>query len=505
MQKRKLIRLSIVALAVTSFILLLFWVSTRGRLVISMESLSGSGTLTLVDDENMTETYPLNSSEETISLKSGNYTATVDSKDGRYFARVNVPGFFQSTNMGGELIKQRDHSFAIINPHPCVYGTGEPFAFFSSLCGGSLLSEVVFHTPASGTNPSYAKNIDVSQDGYVEGYIEEGGDSYLLVKLLETGRHRLFALADSGEVSADRIVGDLPTDLNLRVVDLKNGFLAYDTEYAIYYKVTDLNTLTASQAEAADQKDDKPLNAIRSNGEEFMFIYGGGHSIGSGERAEAVEAHADQLEEQGSTVVLKSESGQHELSFDEVRGADFCGNNYICIIHDEGLGVYEKDNGLQKTSLIPEGIGFTTIEDRLYISTSSAVIKFNPRETGGPVLYSAPGEGTLCGIRSFDSKIYPCFLSTKSRYTLLLDEETQDTMNISQRFLELEKNPIVKNVSIQNETIHIAPELGEPTYQEDIQTVGYSQDEISRVKSNLEQLIKDSSLRQEGYRVITGL
>lgn len=440
-------------------------------------------------------------------LRRGTYQVTVSNGGRQYFAVVKIGGFFRTTSIKATLNAQKARSFVAQDPLPCVYTTSR--LFLSSPCGASL-DDVKQHVPSNKARPTYTKPLTNSLEGFLEGRVEEEGLSLVLVKT-DSG-HNLYRLNDDGSLSLYKRLADLDSSRFYSVTDGSKGFVAFNNFNGEIVIFNDIKNLSGNKQMVPATNKELPLYTASLQDDKLLLGYFDEPSLPSNFKFEsALTVHSEEVDSPESNGVIEIRQNDKSFSvtteFGHISALGFCGNDFVCALGDEGdLAIYSHDNGFNKHGVVRGIVDFSFEKESLLVGLSNYIVSFDPATMRGEVVYQTPDSYSICGIDHSAYGILVCIESSDGKqFVLALNLDQEDTNGIDRIIAGLRHNGAIESIVAQGKFVHYSPKLGEPTFQEDIQELGYGLQEINDAISKADSAIKESGLIALGYTVVNGL
>ena len=506
MNYRRVLLVALSVLLFIAFIIGFYWLSTRGRITIILPE--GQKTILITQNE-LSESFETEATSFTKTLRSGSVTIDIRTASESYVSINTVGRFLSSKIVEARIEPENPREFIGTNPRSCSDTIG--LILVSYACRGELFG-LVFHRPASATTPSTVlsvetifenktEEVDELNPGVIEGTFKEDGKLFILVKTNRNSgnTHALYeaVVKDNNYDVVFRARLDNLDRNQLYSVNKSDGILEFSSgdfkhvfsgeSYNSLEKTILIDTGLPSKVELLRRKKGFVVNT-----EEVPLSNGDGFEISSIK----------------TKVTLANSSGEDSKSIEldqRVGVLDFCGQ-LICVV-DESQILRIYDTNLDEKYSIINVLNIMPLDKKnIMLQTTDGVVRFNIEELKGYYVYrqgfdvvsmSITGNKTILSVRGKASSHALVLANTQSN---------SNDMYVDQALQNIVSSVFVFGFSAYGEYVYVSSELGEREYNPESETFRHPQSVKDAAAVEINRLVKDSGLTEQGYKVtITGL
>jgi|GEM_PF-6737880 len=488
---RRIALRSFIALAVLS---LFFWISGSSFIQIDLEN-NIDGEETTYTISNGKDTFNLKDKSNSIRrfVRSGRYEIEINQADRGFFAIVDVGGFFQTTVIKAKLQQESERVFTGTNPSPCT--TYYNKKLYSYTCNGDL-NDLRLHVPATSKSPTYTstKGVVSPDSGLLINLRSMHGKLVGLVRSQTGGKanwkYKLYIIGEDLKTISSKTVPELKGSQIYMVANYLDGAIIYKQDLReAYYLQSYSSRLSKVNFSSSTGSSELHPQIFSSNNDGKIVIVKSNNTEGQTSSLEGAqdptEASLETEDEHehnditSEITYLKQDKliSSFELKGSQIIDADPCGKNNICILSKDLLTIYSKDG--TNVAEIKDVDSITSRGEMIIFANKRSVVEFSPETLIGQVIYSI-GSANFCGINQDLDTYTVCLIKNDEKLALTIFPDTHVSDLIDRRVFRLAELAEIKNLSINNNYIHISSNFVPWVY--DPSTNTYGPDKIKREK-----------------------
>lgn len=496
---------------------LLYYVSNRSYIEITVKQSSGDIAYNLSSDSNQSDSFT--SSETTVRrlVKKGTYQVSAQQDYSSALTSTHTKGFLQTTQVELSLTKESARSFVGDNPKQCIYYSD---VLLSWKCRGRLNTAVTF-TPATSDIPGYVSPITSSSEPMIiEGFVSWKGTKWTLSKVasVEGVSHILYPLDSNNNFRfiGNIVLGDLSDEKDYALTKYREGWLVYSVDGSDLFYYQDFNVSPERISSSNTNVKGLRLYDVDVTGSSIALTFNENstpESFGSSLITNSSVDTPETIEEydEGSKIdaiykINKTEfilingdnTRRYVLDF-TAKQVKLCGGEFVCALDFENLYIFEiSGNELVKKQTYYNVKQFDTAGDNLYIINDFGVLDTNIQKNTGYYLYHF-GDYQFCGITT-ENILGVCIEGANKKSLLVINNE-ELTYPIDQVVYELGSKNEVESVSVYNNLIHISPNFGELSRNQQTFRLEYDPEIKSSVNQSIKTYLEELGLNNSGYQI----
>lgn len=497
----------------------LWWLSGSAFIQIDVEGGSANkATSYLIASEKTTLDFKDNSNTIKRFVRAGRYEIQINQGDKGYYAIVDVGGFFQTTRIVAKLQQESDRVFTGNNPSPCT--TYHNKRLYSYTCNGNL-NDLRLHVPATDASPTYTVSKGVaypdsgtlvdlrSMDGKLVGLVRSFAGSS------NNWKYKLYILADNLKTKSSKALDELKGSQDYMVSTYLDGIIIYRQDFSeIYYMSSPSLGLGKISLVDGGGNDDLQPQILSGNSRGEIVTTHSNNTEGETSLLEGVQDPTEANLESGEedehehentiTAIDYFKQGRHVSDF-KINGNQIidikpCGNNKICALSKDLLTIYSND-GSKIFAQLKGAQSINTSGNKVVFSNGSSLIEFSPETLTGHIIYSI-GSVNFCGINQDDKTYTLCIIKNDQKFALTVFPDKHVSDLIDRRIFQLMDLAEVKNISINNDYIHISANFVPSIYNP--KTLGYEPDKTKRenVRRIIMGRISELGISGSRYKIV---
>lgn len=453
------------------------------------------------------------------------YTKVLDGESGSV-ARTVVSGLLRTSKI--EITAASPHTRQAIANNPSRCMTLSPGDVLLSWNCGRSVSGGQIHIPPSNTLPGYIQPFtNFDNPSTIEGVVMTSSGVKVLVRLndIDEASHVLYPLKPdhSGlDISSPITVSSLDPEKNYVTARYREGYLllSRDGSEAKYYR--DMLADPESLAPPSIDNTEVTPYSVSALDERLLYTYTNsstpefeGHALVLPsyvnrpeyieDEDEGVKIDTPNITETTVVVVQDPSTGsQQQFTLDYIsQQTRLCANDYLCTLEAETLRIYRIGEDLELISSFAGVKQIATLNNQLILVDEGGVLFFDPSKLSGYYSYLFPAESTFCGIQTLENDYLLCANHNSLRLTLKISPGAEAGDKVDRYVFGLHAKPNVTNLSAYKNIIYVSYDMGERTYQPDIDGFGYSAAQEEAAKSSIQQYVEELGINTSRYRIIT--
>lgn len=495
-----------------------YWAYSHAFIEIQVSNQSGSGETSyiIIDQKSGERTESKTSTGKLRKLVSrGSYEILVRQGKTSFLSVKKTGSFLSTTRAEAKLVGEKARVFVGNNPGICMYFLTSTLA--SGPCEGTV-DELEFHMPATASQATYTKKT-AGPAAILEAVLPNKTETLAVIKAEAEGEdggnfHAVYSIASSGIFSPGPVaeLNDLDGDKQYSMHTYNKGYVAVsnDGSHMLYYGAFSQKPAQITVEEPADST----LQYISASAtdESLVILYSNvsGAELPNFDDPKGERAHSEEIESEATkrakseVVVYSANKTQRVVIKQPIVQATMCDQNKLCVLLASGrLEAYELRDGGQSLLFALTGVlDIQKRESQLRVIKSDGVFFIDLQKQEGSMVYSF-GDYDFCGTsRQTDSNIICIADNEGNRRAISIRIDQENTDSIDEKIAQLENLPVIKNVSIYGQFIHVSAELGELDYQESLGGFGYDPAITRSTSTAIDAEIKRLGIDTSKYTVV---